>query len=123
MPGADLPGGLVPRWPADVDGFLEWLLCTDMHGNEHANARRAGVMYLIYNRRIWRAYDKAGQPKGKWYPYGGSDDHTTPIEQAREVADATTGARLEILSGCGHYPFLQELDKTTDLIRKFLRAS
>ena len=32
---------------------IDWLLETDRFGNAHARARRFGVMYLIWNRRIW----------------------------------------------------------------------
>lgn len=43
---------------------LRWLLATDAHGNRFAMARRLGVMYLIYDNRIWGGWD------GKWEPYG-----------------------------------------------------
>jgi len=91
VPGAHIGDG-VAVWPADVEGFLEWLLCRDDLGNEHANARRAGVMYLIHDRRIWRAYDKPGQPRGSWYPYQGPDPHTTHIHLSfgRAGANAET---------------------------------
>lgn len=36
--------------------LLRWLLATDRYGNRHARARRLGVMYIIYNGRIWGAY-------------------------------------------------------------------
>ena len=45
--------------------FLQWLLATDGDGNEHANARRLGVMYVIWNDRIW----SAGQAEEGWRPY------------------------------------------------------
>lgn len=45
--------------------FLQWLLATDEDGNEHANARRLGVMYVIWNDRIW----SAGQADEGWRPY------------------------------------------------------
>jgi hypothetical protein len=41
-----------------VADLLEWLGATDRYGNEDAMARRLGVMYLIWNKRIW-------------FPYGG----------------------------------------------------
>lgn len=50
--------------------FLGWL--TKHHG---LKARRLGVMYVIYNRRMWRAYD----PARGWAPYTGSDPHTSHI--------------------------------------------
>jgi hypothetical protein len=45
--------------------LLDWLLATDQYGNEHAMARRLGMMYIIWNRQIWGAY----QPAKGWQPY------------------------------------------------------
>ena len=36
-----------------VSDLLDWLFATDRYGNEHAMARRLGLMYLIWNKRIW----------------------------------------------------------------------
>ena len=60
---------------ATADEFLTWLLATDAHGNEHAMARRLGVMYVIWNRRTWSAY----RPDAGWQPYTGSNPHTDHI--------------------------------------------
>ena len=43
--------------------LLRWLLETDPHGNEHAMARRLGVMYVIWNREIWSTWS------GEWRTY------------------------------------------------------
>ena len=45
--------------------MIGWLLARDADGNAYANARRAGVMYLIWNNRIWGAYRAADG----WRPY------------------------------------------------------
>ena len=45
--------------------FLQWLLAADADGTEHANARRLGVMYVIWNDRIWSA-ERADEG---WRPY------------------------------------------------------
>jgi len=45
--------------------FWEWLLATDKYGNRFAMARRLGVMYIIFNSRMWGAWD------GKWEEYDG----------------------------------------------------
>lgn len=37
--------------------FLHWLLRTSHVGNRFAMARRLGVMYVIYNNRMWGAWD------------------------------------------------------------------
>jgi hypothetical protein len=54
---------------ADVEGFLSWML-----DNNAENARRAGIMYLIYNRQAWRSYKDP-----HWADYTGVDPHDTHI--------------------------------------------
>ena len=56
---------------AKAEDFLGWLLATDQNGNKHAMARRLGVMYLIWNNRIWEAY----RPDAGWTPYTGDSPH------------------------------------------------
>jgi hypothetical protein len=41
---------------------IDWLLRSDRFGNAHARARRLGIMYIIWNRRIW-------VPWGGWRIY------------------------------------------------------
>ena len=43
----------VPSQKEIANELIDWLIKDDRYGNEHAMARRAGVMYLIWNRRIW----------------------------------------------------------------------
>jgi peptidoglycan hydrolase-like protein with peptidoglycan-binding domain len=50
---------------------LNWLLATDAAGHAYANARRLGVMYLIWNNRIWGSYRAA---EG-WRPYSNCAAH------------------------------------------------
>lgn len=45
--------------------FWTWLLATDKFGNKFAMARRLGVMYIIFNSRMWGMWD------GKWAEYDG----------------------------------------------------
>jgi len=59
---------------AKADAFLSWLLATDKYGNKDAMARRLGVMYIIFNKRIWRPYS----PRG-WGAYDGTNPHTDHI--------------------------------------------
>ena len=47
----------VPKEAAQADAVLGWLFATDKAGNKYANARRLGVMYIIWNNRIWGAYN------------------------------------------------------------------
>ena len=48
---------------ASAKAFIGWLLATDRSGHTFAMARRLGVMYLIYNNRMW------GSWSGQWEPY------------------------------------------------------
>jgi hypothetical protein len=36
---------------------LDWLFAKDKYGNKHARARRLGIMYIVWNRRIWRTWE------------------------------------------------------------------
>lgn len=44
-------------------------IADDLTANGDELARRAGVMYMIWNRQIWRAYPWEGRPSGSWSPY------------------------------------------------------
>lgn len=63
------------REKAEADAFLTWLLAKDEHGNGYAMARRLGIMYVIWNKRMWRAYD----PGRGWAPYSGYSPHTDHV--------------------------------------------
>jgi hypothetical protein len=52
----------VPREKAAAEALIDFLHATDRYGNRHALARRFGVMYLIWNRRIWGTW-------GGWSTY------------------------------------------------------
>jgi hypothetical protein len=78
-------------WMLDVDNradrrtaadFLSWLLATRT-GETAAMARRLGVMYVIYNRKIWATYSPG------WRDYSGGDPHTSHIH----VSLSWNGAR------------------------------
>ena len=56
---------------AKADDFLNWVLASDQHGNTHAMARRLGVMYIIWDNKIWEAY----RPNAGWQPYSGASPH------------------------------------------------
>lgn len=47
---------------AAAESLIDWLTTEDRYGNEAAMARRVGVMYMIWNRRIWF-------PWGGWQTY------------------------------------------------------
>jgi hypothetical protein len=55
----------VPAQKAMANSFLAWLQATDSYGNTYAMARRLGIQYVIWNNRMWRAYD----PGRGWAEY------------------------------------------------------
>jgi hypothetical protein len=56
---------------ARADAVIAWLFASDESGNRYANARRLGVMYLIWNNRIWGSYRAADG----WRPYSTCGSH------------------------------------------------
>src|SRR4051794_16783542 len=56
---------------AAAKAALGWLLATDRAGNRAAMARRLGVMYLIFNNRMWGSWD------GQWHDYNGCSKRTS----------------------------------------------
>ena len=61
-----------PRQRAQAADLVHWMFATDAYGNRFAQARRLGVMYVIWNHKIWSA-SAAGSG---WRPYTGADPHT-----------------------------------------------
>jgi cell division septation protein DedD len=73
--------------PADVEAatdLLDWLLAEDRHGNTAAMARRLGVMYVIWDRQIWKSY----QADRGWQPYTGASPHTDHVHVSFSWAGA-----------------------------------
>lgn len=76
-----------------AETFIDWLLATDEYGNAHAMVRRMGLMYMIWDNKIWRAYDTdrldpEGQFTGGWTTYtirigGGRVPCTAPAASSR----------------------------------------
>jgi hypothetical protein len=63
------------RERAAAEEVLRWLLKEDAYGNKHALVRRTGIMYIIWNRRIWF-------PGSGWRTYcpgGGCHPHTDHV--------------------------------------------
>jgi hypothetical protein len=42
----------------EVTRFLDRIFAEDRKGNAHARARRMGIMYVIWNDRMWASYDE-----------------------------------------------------------------
>ena len=61
------------RQAGEVSALLSWLLKTDQYGNTAAMARRFGIMYMIWNHKIWKAYDP------RWQAYSGASAHTDHV--------------------------------------------
>ncbi len=63
-----------PRQAAQAQAVIDWLTATDSAGHPYANARRLGVMYVIWNDKIWGAYSA---DRG-WRPYSTCAEHPQP---------------------------------------------
>ena len=61
---------------ANANALITWLLATDDKGNTFANARRLGVMYIIWNNKMWSSY----RTSDGWRPY--LNCATTPAPSA-----------------------------------------
>jgi hypothetical protein len=60
-----------PTQAAQAKAVIGWLFATDSSGHAYANARRLGVMYVIWDNRIWGAYSA---DRG-WRPYSSCAAH------------------------------------------------
>ena len=60
---------------ARVARLMTWLLKADKYGNRFAMARRLGIQYMIWNRKIWGSY-AAGSG---WRRYSGASPHTDHV--------------------------------------------
>lgn len=49
----------------EADALLKWLLATDEDGNKYAMARRLGIMYIIWHKKIFGLY----RPQDGWRNY------------------------------------------------------
>ena len=52
----------------------------------------------------------------------GTDDEMLPVENARLIADRIPGARLEIMDGIGHLFWVEEPERTVELLLEHARA-
>jgi len=72
-----------PAEKAIADQFLGWLLAKGPGGSGY-NARRLGVMYLIWNGKIWGSY----RASEGWRVYTGSEPHSDHIHISLSWAGA-----------------------------------
>jgi len=73
-----------PTHVAQVADFTRWLLAPDEYGSTAAMARRLGIMYMIWDGKIWKSYQAA---KG-WQPYNGASPHTDHVHISLSWAGA-----------------------------------
>lgn len=64
-----------PSEKAVADQFLAWAIAKGPDGQPAYNARRMGINYMIFNKRIWGTYNTAAG----WRPYNGVSPHTDHI--------------------------------------------
>jgi hypothetical protein len=64
-----------PAHQATAQSFLTWLTGPDAKGVAGGNARRLGVLYVIWDRKVWKAY----RPADGWTAYSGASPHTDHI--------------------------------------------
>ncbi|MBW3615297.1 MAG: hypothetical protein KY439_08325 [Actinobacteria bacterium] len=64
-----------PSERAAADEVLGWLFAPDEAGNPYALARRLGIMYIIWDGRIWSSF----LAEEGWRPFSGVQDHTDHI--------------------------------------------
>jgi hypothetical protein len=60
---------------AAVKKLFDWLFATDQYGHKNAMATRLGIMYIIWDNKIWGAY----RPSDGWRPYSGVSEHTDHV--------------------------------------------
>ena len=100
---------------ANVSDALTWLTATDANGNQAAMARRVGVMYMIWNKQIWKAYDSRG-----WQPYSGPNPHTDHVHfsfgwnGARKVTSFWDGTVAPLDYGPGQPPATSSVTPVPD---------
>jgi hypothetical protein len=64
-----------PSERATAEQFIDWLLGKGPEGEKAYNARRLGVMYVIWNGRIW----SSSHAKRGWLRYRGPNPHVDHI--------------------------------------------
>jgi len=73
-----------PTHVKQVAEFTSWLLAPDEHGNAAAMARRLGIMYMIWDSKIWKSY----QADKGWQRYTGASPHTDHVHFSLSWAGA-----------------------------------
>ena len=89
----------------------EWIAL--LKKNNRAGMRRA--IYGVFEREP--IADEIGDIGAPTLVVVGADDAATPVEKAKEIAAVIPGARLEVVSDCGHSSTMEQPEILTRLIR------
>jgi hypothetical protein len=73
-----------PEHDRQVADLTAWLLAPDQHGNTAAMARRLGIMYMIWDSKVWKSY----QADRGWQRYTGGSPHTDHVHFSLSWAGA-----------------------------------
>ena len=73
-----------PADRATAEEFLTWLVGPAADAASATAARRLGVMYVIWNGRIWKSY----QADRGWQPYTGGDPHADHVHLSLSIRGA-----------------------------------
>ncbi len=104
-----------PAEKAVAEQFIDWLTAPGGKGKDAYNARRLGVMYVIWNGKIWSA---SREGKG-WQPYRGPNPHTDHIHVSLSWSGAMretsfwTGERGDVKRSCMAKPCKKPRDRTS----------
>ncbi len=111
----------VPRERAEAGALLHWLLKADAAGYPAANARRLGIMYIVWHGRIWKSY----HAERGWQVYGGHDGHSGHVHfsfswagalartsfYSKHVAPPVLAPRLPLLGAGSAGPAVHDLQR------------
>jgi hypothetical protein len=97
----------VPAERATVKDLFAWLFAPDGHGHRDAMARRLGIMYIVWNRRTWRAWDD------EWQPYCGRSRGCNPHRDHVHFSFSWRGARMRTTYWNPELSYLQPVPTPT----------
>lgn len=88
-----------PEQSARVAELIDWLLAPDVRSSEpHANFRRVGLRYLIWNKKIWSPGKKT------WSNYTGPNPHTDHVHLSWDWPGAMGETSFYRWLGGGSHP-------------------
>ena len=94
-----------------IGQFLQGLGRTDRVG------LRKAVLAVANRKPVYDEIDRIAVPT---LVIVGADDHPTPPDKARRIAERIPGARLEVIADSGHSSTVEQPQKVSELLREFL---